>query len=158
MGGSPWPGSTHVEFVAQQGPHTAMGWNIDPDGLEELLLDLHARFPDQPLVITENGAAFEDHLSTRPDGSHAVHDPERIDYLHRHFVAAHRALTAGVDLRGYFVWSLMDNFEWGYGYSKRFGIVHVDYDTQRRTLKDSALWYRELATTGSIPLPGAKVG
>ncbi|MDT0487644.1 GH1 family beta-glucosidase [Streptomyces doebereineriae] len=158
MGGSPWPGSTHVEFVAQEGPHTAMGWNIDPDGLEELLLDLHTRFPDQPLVITENGAAFEDHVSTGPDGGQAVHDPERIDYLHRHFVAAHRALTAGVDLRGYFVWSLMDNFEWGYGYSKRFGIVHVDYETQRRTLKDSALWYRELATTGSIPLPGTRVG
>ncbi|MFE7271899.1 GH1 family beta-glucosidase [Streptomyces sp. NPDC057623] len=151
MGGSPWPGSPQVEFVAQDGPHTAMGWNIDPDGLEELLLDLHTRFPDQPLAITENGAAFDDHLSIRPDGTHAVHDPERVDYLHRHLTAAHRALAAGVDLRGYFVWSLMDNFEWGYGYSKRFGIVHVDYETQRRTLKDSALWYRQLTATGTIP-------
>lgn len=130
-----------------------MGWNIDPDGLEELLLDLHTRFPDQPLVVTENGAAFDDRLSTRPDGTPAVHDPERVDYLRRHLTAAHRALASGVDLRGYFVWSLMDNFEWGYGYSKRFGIVHVDYKTQRRTLKDSALWYRKLATTGSIPAP-----
>jgi beta-glucosidase len=84
---------------------------------------------------TENGAAFEDHLSVRPDGTHAVHDPERIDYLRHHLLAAHRARTAGVDLRGYFVWSLMDNFECGYGYSKRFGIVHTDYETQRRTPK-----------------------
>jgi beta-glucosidase len=104
-----------------------------------------------PLVITENGAAFDDQVSVRPDGTHVVHDPERLDYLRRHLVAAHRALGAGVDLRGYFVWSLMDNFEWGYGYSKRFGIVHVDYETQRRTPKGSALWYRDLARTGSIP-------
>lgn len=151
MGGSPWPGSPQVEFLAQDGPHTAMGWNIDPDGLEELLLDLHTRFPGRPVVITENGAAFDDHLSVSADGTRAVHDPRRIDYLHRHLTAAHRALAAGVDLRGYFVWSLMDNFEWGYGYSKRFGIVHIDYDTQRRTPKDSARWFGELAATRRIP-------
>ncbi|MGW2239173.1 GH1 family beta-glucosidase [Streptomyces sp. NPDC001759] len=151
MGGSPWPGSPQVEFLAQDGPHTAMGWNIDPDGLEELLLDLHTRFPGRPLVITENGAAFDDHLSVGADGTRAVHDPRRVDYLHRHLTAAHRALAAGVDLRGYFVWSLMDNFEWGYGYSKRFGIVHIDYDTQRRTPKDSARWFGALAATRRIP-------
>jgi beta-glucosidase len=80
-----------------------------------------------------------------------VHDPDRIDYLRRHITAAHRALEAGVDLRGYFVWSLMDNFEWGYGYTKRFGIVRVDYDTLERLPKDSAAWYASLAATGRIP-------
>jgi len=74
-----------------------------------------------------------------------------VDYLRRHFTAAHRAIQNGVDLRGYFVWSLMDNFEWAYGFSKRFGIVRVDYQTQERTLKDSALWYRELIRTRRLP-------
>jgi beta-glucosidase len=80
-----------------------------------------------------------------------VHDPERVDFLLRHFAAAHRAIAAGVPLTGFFVWSLMDNFEWAFGYSKRFGIVYVDRDTQERTKKDSALWYAKLATTGVIP-------
>ena len=80
-----------------------------------------------------------------------MHDPERIDYLRRHFTAAHRAMQRGVDLRGYFVWSLLDNFEWGYGYSKRFGIVRVDYDSLERTIKDSGLWLAELAETHVIP-------
>jgi beta-glucosidase len=79
-----------------------------------------------------------------------VHDVDRIDYLRRHFTAAHRALARGVDLRGYQVWSLLDNFEWGYGYSKRFGIVHVDFDTLERTPKDSALWYARLAGSGVL--------
>ena len=146
VGGSPWPGSREVEFLEQPGPYTSMGWNIAPDGLEELLLDLGAQFPEQPLMITENGAAFDDVVT---DG--AVHDPERTDYLRRHFTAAHRALERGVDLRGYLVWSLLDNFEWGYGYTKRFGIVRVDYDTQERTVKDSGLWVSELARTHRIP-------
>lgn len=146
--GTAWPGSDGVvEFVAQPGPHTAMGWNIAPEALEELLLDLHAQFPDQPLMVTENGAAFDDVVG--PDGS--IADVERIDYLRRHFTAAHRALEAGVDLRGYFVWSLLDNFEWGYGYAKRFGIVRVDFDTLERTPKDSAIWFRELTATRHLP-------
>lgn len=135
MGGSPWPGSRMVEFAKQAGPYTEMGWNIAPDGLEELLVDLHERFPNQPLMITENGAAFDDRVV---DGR--VQDVDRVDYLNRHFTAAHRAIARGVDLRGYLVWSLMDNFEWGYGYSKRFGIVRVDYDTQERIVKDSGHW------------------
>jgi beta-glucosidase len=90
-------------------------------------------------MITENGAAFDDRVE---DGR--VHDAKRVDYLHRHFVAAHRAMAQGVDLRGYQVWSLLDNFEWAYGYTKRFGIVYVDYETQERILKDSALWYSEV--------------
>jgi len=144
--GSAWPGSEEVEFLQQEGPYTAMGWNIAPDGLETLLVDLSERFPTTPLVITENGAAFEDEVV---DG--AVHDHERVDYLRRHFVAAHRAIARGVDLRGYMVWSLLDNFEWGYGYSKRFGIVHVDYDSLVRTPKDSALWLTELVREKRIP-------
>jgi beta-glucosidase len=147
-GGAPWPGAERVEFLPQPGPYTAMGWNIAPDGLEEL--SLHDEFPAQPLMITENGAAFDDVVV---DGR--VHDPERIDYLLRHFTAAHRAIERGVDLRGYLVWSLLDNFEWAYGYSKRFGIVRVDYDTQVRTLKDSALWVKQLAATHRIPDPSA---
>ncbi len=113
-------------------------------------MSLHDEFPDLPLMVTENGAAFDDEVTVE-DGVRAVHDPERIDYLSRHFAAAHRAIERGVDLRGYQVWSLLDNFEWAYGYSKRFGIVHVDYATQERTPKDSALWYARLIADRAIP-------
>jgi beta-glucosidase len=149
VGGSPWPGSSdEVEFLTQPGPYTEMGWNIAPDGLEELLVSLHERYPDLPLAVTENGAAFADRVE---DGR--VHDADRVDYLQRHFTAAHRAMERGVDLRGYFVWSLLDNFEWGFGYSKRFGIVRVDYRTQERIVKDSGLWVQRLADTHRIPEP-----
>ncbi|HZW42000.1 MAG TPA: GH1 family beta-glucosidase [Agromyces sp.] len=150
MGGTPWPGSEDVEFLVQPGPYTEMGWNIDPSGLEDLLVALHDAYPALPLMVTENGAAFDD-VVTEEAGGRAVHDLERIDYLRRHFTAAHRAMQRGVDLRGYQVWSLMDNFEWGYGYSKRFGIVHVDYETLERLPKDSARWYAELIRTRRIP-------
>jgi len=146
MGGSAWPGSRNVEFLPQAGPYTAMNWNIAPDGLEELLVDLSERFPDLPLMITENGAAFDDEVT---DGR--VHDADRVDYLNRHFTAAHRAMQRGVNLQGYLVWSLLDNFEWGYGYSKRFGIVRVDYDTQERIVKDSGLWVSEVAKNKATP-------
>ncbi|MEU9826398.1 GH1 family beta-glucosidase [Micromonospora chersina] len=144
---SPWVGAGDVDFLTQPGPHTAMGWNIDPGGMTELLLRLHREHPDQPLMITENGAAFEDVVS--PDG--AVHDDRRVDYLRRHVDAVADAIAAGADVRGYFVWSLLDNFEWAYGYDRRFGIIRVDYDTQARTWKDSAHWYRRLATTNRLP-------
>jgi len=144
--GSPWPGSRDVEFLEQPGPYTAMGWNIAPDGLEQLLLSLSAEFPGMPLMITENGAAFDD---TVVDGT--VSDPERVDFLNRHFTAAHRAMAKGVDLRGYLVWSFLDNFEWGYGYSKRFGIVRVDFDTQQRIVKDSARWLAQVIATRTTP-------
>jgi beta-glucosidase len=146
VGASAWPGSENVEFLAQDGPFTEMGWNIAPDGLESLLVDLSEQFPKLPLMITENGAAFAD---TVVDGK--VHDRLRVDYLRRHFTAAHRAMARGVDLRGYLVWSLMDNFEWGYGYTKRFGIVHVNYESQERIVKDSGLWFSELIRSRSIP-------
>jgi beta-glucosidase len=151
MGGSPWPGSENVEFLTQQGPYTEMGWNIAPDGLEELLVSLHEQFPGQTLMVTENGAAFPDRV-VETEGGKRVPDADRVDYLNRHFTAAHRAIRRGVDLQGYFVWSLLDNFEWGYGYTKRFGIVRVEYDTQERILKDSALWYRDLIATRTTPV------
>jgi len=144
--GSAWPGSEDVEFLSQDGPYTAMGWNIAPEGLEHLLVSLGGQHPEVPLMITENGAAFEDDLV---DGR--VHDDARVDYLRRHFTAAHRALQRGVDLRGYMVWSLFDNFEWAYGYSKRFGIVYVDYDTQERIVKDSGRWVQRLIEGHVIP-------
>lgn len=147
-GGTAWPGSSDlVEFVQQPGPHTEMGWNIAPEGLHDLLVSLTAQFPGQPLMITENGAAFADQVAA--DGS--VPDPLRVDYLRRHLAQAHRAIADGVDLRGYSVWSLLDNFEWGYGYAKRFGIVRVDFDTLERTPKASAHWFRELCRTRVLP-------
>jgi beta-glucosidase len=150
IGGSPWPGSGDVEFLTQEPPYTEMGWNIAPDGLEELLVSLHEQFPGQTLMVTENGAAFPDTV-VESDAGKRVPDADRVDYLNRHFTAAHRAIARGVDLRGYFVWSLMDNFEWGWGYTKRFGIVRVDYETQERIPKDSAYWYQELIATRTTP-------
>ena len=149
--GSPWPTAGAVEFLKQPGPYTAMGWNIDPAGLEDLLVSVHERWPHLPLMVTENGAAFDDVVETDDDGLPAVHDAERTDYLRRHFAAAHRAMQRGVDLRGYQVWSLMDNFEWAFGYSRRFGIVRVDYDTLERLPKDSALWYARLIQDRVLP-------
>ena len=152
VGGSASPGSDRVEFLPQEGPFTEMGWNIAPDGLEELLVSLHEQFPEQPLMITENGAAFRDEVVRGPEGPR-VHDEERVDYLRRHFAAASRAIERGVDLRGYLVWSLLDNFEWGYGYSKRFGIVRVEEGTLERIPKDSALWVADVIRARGAALP-----
>lgn len=146
-GHSPWVGADSVEFLAQPGPHTEMGWNIDPSGMTELLVRLHRAYPDLPLMVTENGAAFADEVG--PDGR--VHDVARVDYLHRHIDAVGQAMDAGADVRGYFVWSLMDNFEWAYGFNRRFGVLRVDYETLERSWKDSGYWYRELARTGTLP-------
>jgi beta-glucosidase len=147
---SPWPGADHIEFLEQPGPYTEMGWNIDPSGLEELLVSLRAEFPTLPLMVTENGAAFDDVVSDDA-GAPVVHDADRIDYIHSHLAAVLRAIGEGVDVRGYFVWSLMDNFEWSFGYSRRFGIVRVDYETLERIRKDSADWYARLAATRRTP-------
>ncbi len=119
-------------------PLTDMGWEVYPEGLTELLLHLHREWKVPPLFITENGAAFKDQLL-----GDRVFDAERTDYIARHIAAVGAALRQGVPMAGYMVWSLLDNFEWASGYAKRFGIVHVDYATQRRTLKDSALWYAD---------------
>jgi beta-glucosidase len=123
-----------VEFPEQPGQHTDMGWAIDPRGMTELLLRLHRDYPGVELMVTENGAAVPDTVS--PDG--AVHDPARIDYLRLHLDAVLDAIEGGAPVRGYYLWSLLDNFEWGEGYSKRFGLFWVDYQTQARLPKDSA--------------------
>ncbi|MFJ9141535.1 GH1 family beta-glucosidase [Streptomyces griseus] len=127
-----------VRAVDRDLPRTAMDWEITPTELTDLLLRLQRDYA-LPTVITENGAAFDDAVAA--DGS--VPDADRTAYLADHIAAVVAARAQGADVRGYFAWSLMDNFEWAYGYDKRFGIVRVDYDTQLRTLKDSAKWYRD---------------
>ena len=120
---------------------TQMGWEVYPQGLQDLLVGFKAQYGDKlpPIYITENGMASDDEVGA--DGH--VHDEQRISFLNRHFAALAGAMEKGVDLRGYFCWSLMDNFEWAFGYERRFGLVHVDYTTQKRTLKDSALQFKE---------------
>jgi beta-glucosidase len=120
-------------------PTTAMGWEVDPDGLHELLVRVRRDYGDVPIYITENGAAFED----GPVVNGTLEDPRRVDYLQSHLGALARAVADGVDVRRYFAWSMLDNFEWEHGYAKRFGLVYVDYATQRRVPKRSALWYRD---------------
>ncbi|MEV4620106.1 GH1 family beta-glucosidase [Asanoa sp. NPDC049573] len=134
-----WPGSEDVRFVTRGLPVTEMNWEIDAPGLVETLTRLHVEYPAVPLYVTENGAAFADEIV---DGE--VPDPERVAYFDAHLRACHEAITAGVPLRGYFAWSLMDNFEWAWGYTKRFGMIHVDYATQFRTPKTSARWYADV--------------
>jgi beta-glucosidase len=129
---------------------TAMGWPVEADGLTELLLRLHREYTRVPIYITENGRAVYDYVD--PEGS--VDDEERVAFLDAHFRAAHAAIEQGVDLRGYMVWSLLDNFEWAEGYSKRFGIVFVDYGTQRRIPKMSARWYGEVIGRNGLPEEG----
>ncbi len=126
--------------------YTDMGWEIYPKGLYDLLVRLRLEYSIPRYFITENGAAFPDTISE--DGH--VHDPMRVNYLHDYLLQVHAAIVEGVPVAGYFVWSLMDNFEWAFGYSKRFGIVYIDYPTQQRIIKDSGYWYREtIAANGS---------
>jgi len=135
---APGTGTLPVRYLPPEGPATAMGWEVYPEGLYHLLKRLGREVP-WPLYVTENGAAYPD-LWT---GEAVVEDPERVAYLEAHVEAALRAREEGVDLRGYFVWSLMDNFEWAFGYTRRFGLYYVDFPSQRRIPKRSALWYRE---------------
>jgi beta-glucosidase len=146
-GPSAFPGTDLAYALPQDGPYTAMHWRIDPDSFTELLLRVHRVYPGHELMITENGAAVDDVVA--PDG--AVHDGDRIVYVGSHLSAVHAAIAQGADVRGYFVWSLMDNFEWAWGFSKRFGIVHVDFATQQRRLKDSAHWYRGVIAANGLP-------
>jgi beta-glucosidase len=139
-GAARFVGCDGAEIVDTGLPRTTMGWPIDPDGLHELLTRLDSDFDLPPVYITENGAAFPDRMSR--DGR--VDDGDRIDFLAAHLRAVHRAMREGVDVRGYFVWSLLDNFEWALGYEQRFGLIHVDYDTLERTPKASANWFREV--------------
>ena len=127
-------------------PVTDMNWEIYPQGLTDLLLRLKADYNNVPVFITENGAVYDDEVG--PDGQ--VHDEGRVNFLRKHFTAAHKAIEAGANLQGYFVWSFMDNFEWAFGYTKRFGIVHVNYETQQRTPKDSARFYSGVIATNGL--------
>src|SRR6266516_3356726 len=127
---------------------TPMGWLVDPSGLHQILVEVSRQAPGLPLYVTENGCAAEDYVN--PDGE--VNDIERVRYLHTHLEAAARAIKDGANLAGYFVWSLLDNFEWGWGYQKRFGIVFVDFGTQRRIPKASAAFYANVVRANAIPL------
>ncbi len=128
-------------------PHsTEMGWEVYPDSLYDLLNRLHFEYQPPKMYITENGASYSD----GPGSDGRIRDQRRLDYLRGHFAAAHRALSNGVPLKGYFVWSLIDNFEWAKGYTQRFGVVWVDYQTQQRLPKDSALWYRDVIANNGL--------
>ncbi|REL27034.1 beta-glucosidase [Thalassotalea euphylliae] len=130
------------EQLPPPAPTTDIGWEIYPSSFTDLLTDLHARYPLPPVYITENGAAMAD---TLVDGK--VNDLDRLDYYQQHLVAVNHAIEQGVNIHGYFAWSLMDNFEWAEGYLKRFGIVYVDYESQARIIKNSGLAYRDLITS-----------
>lgn len=149
--GEPNPnvGSEHVSSVPRGLPQTAMGWEVYPQALRDLLLRLHTDYTAEAgvaLYVTENGAAYDDVVES--DGS--IQDTDRTDYIRQHLHAVHEAMESGADVRGYFVWSLLDNFEWAFGYAKRFGIVRVDYESLERTPKASAHWYAGVARTGVV--------
>jgi len=141
-----YPTVVGVTEAAEREVHTDMGWPITPQGFTKLLLRLRNDYPNiPPIYITENGAAYDDPIV---DGRCA--DPRRIDFLDQHLRALKAAIDVGVDVRGYFQWSLMDNFEWSMGYDKRFGLVHVDFDTLERTPRDSAYWYRNVIRANAL--------
>lgn len=144
---SPWIGSEYITFPSRGLPRTAMDWEVNPSGLHKLLVRLGREYPTlPPLFVTENGSAYDDELSA--DGR--VHDAERTQYIVDHVQAVSDAIADGADVRGYFVWSLLDNFEWSWGYDKRFGIVRVDYDSQERTIKDSGLAYAQIIADAKV--------
>jgi beta-glucosidase len=148
VGHGPYPGAQLAAFTGRDLPQTAMGWEVDSTGLVEVL-ETVARYTDLPVYVMENGAAYADVV----DQNGQIHDADRVAYLRDHTAACATAIRSGVRLRGYFVWSLLDNFEWARGYGKRFGIVHVDHETQRRRPKDSALWYADLLRRHGILRP-----
>jgi beta-glucosidase len=136
---------TGVRQVPGPGPKTEMGWEVYPQHLYDALTRITRDYGAPDIYITENGAAFADAVV-----GGAVDDPQRLDYLRTHLAEAHRAIQDGVKLRGYFCWSLLDNFEWSFGYSKRFGIVYVDYATQQRIVKASGRFYGEVARRNAL--------
>jgi beta-glucosidase len=133
--------------LAPESAWTDMGWEVYPHGLYQVLARVHLEYGPAAILVTENGASY----GQGPDEKGRVRDVARQRYLHEHFVAMHRALSAGVPLRGYFAWSLLDNFEWDRGTGQRFGLVWVDYATQRRTIKDSGHWFRSVAIENAVP-------
>ncbi|MCS5735855.1 glycoside hydrolase family 1 protein [Herbiconiux daphne] len=155
---TPFVGSEDITFPLRGLPRTAMGWEVNPEGLHTLLVRLGREYPAlPPLYVTENGAAYDDVV----DADGEIHDDLRTKYVLDHIQAVSHAIADGADVRGYFVWSLLDNFEWAWGYGKRFGIVRVDYDTLVRTPKDSAIAYSRViqdaaaAASGSTPVDAA---
>jgi beta-glucosidase len=133
-------GPLQLDRVEREGAErTAIGWEVHPASFRKILVRVHRDYAPREMFVTENGAAYDDIVD-----DDRVDDPTRVSFLSRHFLAAAEAIGDGVPLRGYFIWTLMDNFEWAHGTSKRFGIVHTDYRTQRRRIKSSGHWYREL--------------
>jgi beta-glucosidase len=135
------PDNREIGILQPDVPRTTMGWEIYPEGLYAWLMRIHHEYAPRAIYVTENGAAFADTL----DADDRVRDSARIAYLQAHFEAAQRALHDGAPLKGYFVWSLLDNFEWAHGYSQRFGITYLDYATQRRIVKDSGRYFAQVA-------------
>jgi beta-glucosidase len=150
-GATAFPGSERIEFVHRNElERTAMGWGIEPRGLEDHLVALSAEFPNLPLMVMENGAAFQDLVVDSPSGP-VVLDRDRTAFISDHVAATLHARELGANVVGYLVWSLLDNFEWAEGYGPRFGIVRVDYDTLERHPKLSARWFAQLCATRRIP-------
>jgi beta-glucosidase len=143
----PLPGLRGMDVLPPRGPLTTFGWEQTPGSLTDLLLWLHDHTGGTPLVVTENGAAFAD--TVEPDGR--VRDRDRVRYFAEHLRAVHAAVAGGADVRGYLAWSLLDNFEWAMGFSQRFGLIHVDFATQQRTVKDSARFLAEVAAANAVP-------
>jgi beta-glucosidase len=125
---------------------TAMGWEVYPQGLYEILGRVYFDYNFPNIYITENGAAYPDVLNEQGQ----VNDPLRVAYYNDHLQSVSKAISMGVPVRGYFAWSLMDNFEWSFGYTKRFGLIYVDFETQERVLKDSARWYKGVIQANKI--------
>ncbi len=134
--------------LAAAAEHTDIGWEVYPEGMFEVLMRVHLEYRPAKVLVTENGAAY----SVGPDSHGRIADTQRIRFLREHLLAARRAIDLGVPLEGYFLWSLMDNYEWDHGYTQRFGIAWVDYETQARVLKDSALWYKRVIQENSVPI------
>jgi beta-glucosidase len=125
---------------------TEMGWEVWPEGLHDILARVHLAYGPRKIYVTENGASY----SSAPEAGGRVRDQDRVRYLHRHLLETRRAIATGAPVAGYFVWSLLDNFEWDRGYGQRFGVVWVDYASQARVLKDSALWYRQVVASNAL--------
>jgi beta-glucosidase len=136
-----------VQYLPPELPRTVMDWPIVPEGMRDLLIRLHHESGGLPLYITENGCAVDDYLS--PEGT--VDDHERIEFIHSHLDATLQAIDAGVNVAGYFHWSLMDNFEWAEGYRRRFGLHYVEFASGRRIQKRRARFYRQVALANALP-------
>jgi beta-glucosidase len=143
------PAEIHIhQLPAPADNQTEMGWEIYPKGFYDLLIKVNEEYHPKKIMITENGASY----STAPDANGKVNDVQRIRYLDLHLQTIAKAIQAGVPVAGYYLWSLMDNFEWGHGYSQRFGMVYVDYKTQKRYPKESAYWYRDVIKQNGLSL------